>query len=80
MRFTVEDWQSTTHRPVFKRYSVLQVLEEILNDKDSGDEDVGGQNESDLEEESDTNEHHPLWFYMLLCVSMFRTFLLKNCL
>ena len=45
----------------------LKVLEEIHSD--SGDEDFGGQNKSDSdEEESDTNQHHPLWFYMLLCV------------
>ena len=29
----------------------LEVLEEILNNKDSGDEDFGGQNESDSDEE-----------------------------
>ena len=61
MQFNMADGQSTsTGRPLFKRYSVLEILEEILNDKDSSDEDVRGQNKSDLDEELDTNEYHPL--------------------
>ena len=47
--------------PVFRHYSALEVLEEVLNDKDSDEEDFLAQDESDSEEEeTDENQHHPL--------------------
>ena len=51
----------TNRRPVFKRYSALEVLQEVLNDRESDDEDFGGNDESDSEEEEfDANQHHSL--------------------
>ena len=51
----------SAHRPVFKRYSALEVLEEVLNECDSGDKDFGGPHDSDSDEgEMDNNQHHPL--------------------
>ncbi|KAK7497149.1 hypothetical protein BaRGS_00011679 [Batillaria attramentaria] len=54
-------WSDTTSRIV--RYSALEVevLQEVLNDKESDDEDFGGDDSSDSEgEESDENQHPPL--------------------
>ena len=56
-----EHSRTSTHRPVFKHYTLLEAVEEILNDQDSGDEDLGGEDESDSgDEETDNNQHHPL--------------------
>ena len=53
-------WSSAC-RHVFKRYSGLELLEEVFNDPDSGDEDCGGQNDSDSDKgEMNKNQHHPL--------------------
>ncbi|KAK7494481.1 hypothetical protein BaRGS_00014373 [Batillaria attramentaria] len=52
---------SGTQRPVFRRYTALQVLQEVMNDPDSDDEDMRGEDDSGSdEEETDYNLHHPL--------------------
>ena len=52
---------SSARRHVFKWYSALELLEEVFNDPDSGDEDCGGPNDSDSDKgEMDNNQHHPL--------------------
>ncbi|KAL8567072.1 hypothetical protein ACOMHN_027499 [Nucella lapillus] len=54
-------------RSVFKRYTALEALDEVLNDNDSDDEDFLGSSEDDTdEEESDINQHHPLLSGLLL--------------
>ena len=53
--------QASSRRSVFRRFTALEALQEIFNDRDSGEEDFGGGFDSDLEEEeSDNNQHHPL--------------------
>ena len=53
--------RSSAHKPVFKRYGALEVLEEVLNECDSGDEDFGGPHDSASDEgEMDNNQHHHL--------------------
>ena len=49
--------RSSAHRPMFKRYSALEVLKEVLNVCDSGEEDFGGPHDSDSDEgEMDNKE------------------------
>ena len=46
---------------MFKWYSALELLEEVFNDRGSGDEDCGGPNDSDSDKgEMENNQHHPL--------------------
>ena len=53
--------QASSRRSVFRRFTALEALQEIFNDRDSGEEDFGGGFDSDSEEEeSDNNQHHPL--------------------
>ena len=53
--------RSSAHKPVFKRYGALEVLEEVLNECDSGDEDFGGPHDNASDEgEMDNNQHHHL--------------------
>lgn len=53
--------QTANKRPLFKRYSALQALEEVLNDSDSEEEDFMHESDSESdEEETDFNQHHPL--------------------
>ena len=48
-------------RPDFRRYTLQEVFEEVLNDHDNNDKCMLGGDDSDSdEEETEFNQHHPL--------------------
>lgn len=52
---------SSRKRGPFRRYTALEVLDEIINDPDSDEEDLSALDDSEWEEEEDDfNQHHPL--------------------
>lgn len=52
--------RQSQRRPVFRRLTALEVLEEAKNDTDSAEEDLYGGDDNDSEVEEDHNSHHPL--------------------
>ena len=56
-----DDVRRSARMPVFRRYSALEVLEEVWNDEESVEEDFDIDDGSDSdEEETYANQHHPL--------------------
>ena len=52
---------STSRRPVFRWYVLLESVEKALNDRDSDDEDTLGLDDADShEEETESNQNQPL--------------------
>ena len=52
---------STSRRPNFRRYVLLESVEKVLNDRDSDDEGTLGLDDSDSDkEETESNQNHPL--------------------
>ena len=77
---THQQWTaSTSHRPVFGRYALLESVEKALNDCDSDDEGMLGLDDSDSdEEETESNQNHPLLSELLHDAGEPRTGSLRN--
>ena len=57
--------QQSQRKSVFKRYSLLEAVAEIINDNDSGEEDFEDSTDIDSEEE-ETDCF--VWFYVPQCM------------